>query len=48
MHSISRFEISVITIVFNDNTDNYFARPLMTDKLKGAEQKFPKELAYPD
>jgi cobalt-zinc-cadmium resistance protein CzcA len=48
MRSISRFGLSVITVVFEDNIDIYFARQLITEKLKDAEQKIPKGLGTPE
>lgn len=48
MRSISRFGISVITLVFHDNTDIYFARQLINEKLKEAEQKIPKGIGTPE
>ena len=45
--SISRFGLSVITVVFKDNVDIYFARQLINEKLKEAEEKKSrKELVY--
>jgi cobalt-zinc-cadmium resistance protein CzcA len=48
MRSISRFGLSVITVVFEDDVDIYFARQLMTEKLKEAEEKIPKGLGRPE
>jgi heavy metal efflux system protein len=48
MRSISRFGLSVITVVFEDNIDIYFARQLITEKLKEAEQRIPKGLGTPE
>lgn len=47
MRSISRFGLSVITIVFQDNVDIYFARQLINEKLKEAEEKIPKGIGTP-
>jgi cobalt-zinc-cadmium resistance protein CzcA len=41
--SISRFGLSVITVVFKEKVDIYFARQLINEKLKEAEEKFRKE-----
>ena len=46
--SISRFGISVVTIVFKDNMDTYLARQLVTERLKEAEQDIPKGLGSPE
>ena len=48
MRSISRFGLSVITVVFEDDIDIYFARQLINEKLKEAEQKIPKGLGTPE
>jgi len=40
--SISRFGLSVITVVFEEGVDIYFARQLINEKLKEAEEKIPK------
>jgi len=48
MRSISRFGLSVITIVFNDDVDTYFARQLINEKLKEAEEKIPKGIGTPE
>jgi cobalt-zinc-cadmium resistance protein CzcA len=48
MRSISRFGLSVITVVFEDEVDIYFARQLVNEKLKEAEQKIPQGLGTPE
>ena len=48
MRSISRFGLSVITVVFHDNVNIYFARQLISEKLKEAEQKIPKGSGTPE
>jgi len=48
MRSISRFGLSVITVVFHDDIDIYFARQLINEKLKEAEEKIPKGLGSPE
>jgi len=45
--SISRSGISVITIVFEDATDIYWARQQVSAQLKEAEDKIPKGLVQP-
>ena len=47
MRSFSRFGLSVITIVFKENMNVYFARQLITEKLKEAEQQIPKGVGLP-
>jgi cobalt-zinc-cadmium resistance protein CzcA len=41
MRSFSRFGISVITLVFDDDVNIYFARQLISEKLKDAESQIP-------
>lgn len=48
MRSISRFGLSVITVVFDDNVDIYFARQLINEKLKEAEEVIPKGIGSPE
>jgi cobalt-zinc-cadmium resistance protein CzcA len=48
MRSISRFGLSVITVVFHDDIDIYFARQLISEKLKEAEEKIPKGIGTPE
>ncbi|MHA4896077.1 CusA/CzcA family heavy metal efflux RND transporter [Pedobacter sp. PWIIR3] len=45
--SISRSGISVITIVFHDNVDIYWARTQVNAQLKEAENSIPKDLGEP-
>ncbi|MCC7302805.1 MAG: CusA/CzcA family heavy metal efflux RND transporter [Bacteroidia bacterium] len=48
LRSISRFGLSVITVVFKDKVDIYFARQLVNEKLKEAEEKIPKGIGTPE
>ncbi len=48
MRSISRFGLSVITVVFHDDVDIYFARQLINEKLKEAEEKIPAGIGSPE
>lgn len=48
LRSISRFGLSVITIVFDDKVDIYFARQLINERLKEAESKIPKGVGTPE
>lgn len=48
MRSISRFGLSVITVVFDDHVNIWFARQLISEKLKEAEEKIPKGLGRPE
>src|SRR6218665_878699 len=38
LRSVSRFGISVITVVFDEHVDIYFARQLIYERLKDAEE----------
>jgi cobalt-zinc-cadmium resistance protein CzcA len=46
--SISRFGLSVITVVFEDEVDIYFARQLINEKIKEATEKIPKGIGTPE
>ncbi len=48
LRSISRFGLSVITVVFDDKVDIYFARQLINEKLKEAEEKIPTGIGKPE
>ncbi|KMQ68208.1 acriflavine resistance protein B [Chryseobacterium sp. FH2] len=46
--SVSRFGLSVITVVFKDKVDVYFARQLINERLKQAEENIPKGIGIPE
>lgn len=46
--SISRFGLSVITVVFDEKIDVYFARQLINEKLKDAERNIPQGIGTPE
>ncbi len=46
--SISRFGLSVITVVFKENVDLYFARQLISEQLKRASEEIPKGIGTPE
>ncbi len=48
MRSFSRFGLSVITIVFKENMNIYFARQLISEKLKEAVEQIPKGMGNPE
>ncbi|MBI3717536.1 MAG: CusA/CzcA family heavy metal efflux RND transporter [Sphingobacteriales bacterium] len=48
MRSISRFGLSLVTIVFHDDVNIYFARQLVTEKLKEAESRIPEGVGSPE
>ncbi|MDX2251994.1 MAG: CusA/CzcA family heavy metal efflux RND transporter [Nitrospira sp.] len=43
LRSVSRFGISVITVVFDDTVDNYFARQLVLERLVQVRSQLPAE-----
>ncbi|MFZ4726311.1 MAG: efflux RND transporter permease subunit, partial [Paludibacter sp.] len=45
LRSISRLGLSVVTIVFKDNVDIYWARQQLSERLKEAEEEIPPGLA---
>jgi cobalt-zinc-cadmium resistance protein CzcA len=45
LRSISRLGLSVITVVFNDNVDVYWARQQLSERLREAEEAIPEGLA---
>ena len=48
IRSISRFGLSVITVVFEENYDIYLARQLVTERIKEAENAIPQGLGAPE
>ncbi len=48
IRSISRFGLSVVTVVFEENYDIYLARQLVNEKLKEAEEDIPDGLGTPE
>jgi len=48
IRSISRFGLSVVTVVFEENYDIYLARQLVNEKLKEAEEDIPTGLGTPE
>jgi len=48
IRSFSRFGLSLITIVFNDDVDIYWARQQVTERLKIAEDQIPKGVGTPE
>ncbi len=45
LRSISRLGLSVVTVVFDDRVDIYWARQQLTERLKEAEEAIPEGLA---
>ena len=48
MRSFSRFGLSVITIVFKESINIYFARQLISEKLREAEKQIPTGMGKPE
>ena len=48
IRSISRFGVSLITVVFKEEVDVYFARQLLQEKLKLAEEDIPEGVGTPE
>ncbi|MCE6991051.1 CusA/CzcA family heavy metal efflux RND transporter [Dyadobacter sp. CY323] len=48
IRSISRFGLSVVTIVFKDHTDVYWARQQVSERLKSAVEQIPPGIGSPD
>ncbi|MGX5817083.1 CusA/CzcA family heavy metal efflux RND transporter [Chitinophaga lutea] len=48
MRSISRFGLSVVTVVFDDKVDIYFARQLISERLKEAVENIPRGVGSPE
>ena len=48
LRSFSRFGLSVITIVFEEDVDIYWARQQISEKLKDAERLIPKGVGIPE
>ncbi len=48
IRSISRFGLSVVTVVFEEEMDIYLARQLVTEHLKTAEDNIPANLGTPE
>lgn len=48
MRSISRFGLSVITLVFDEKVDVYFARQQINERLKEAEENMPEGMGKPE
>lgn len=48
IRSISRFGLSVITVVFKENVDIYFARQLINEKLGEASEDIPNGIGTPE
>jgi cobalt-zinc-cadmium resistance protein CzcA len=48
MRSVSKFGLSVVTIVFEDDMGTYLPRQLIAEKIKSASEKIPKGFGIPE
>lgn len=48
LRSISRFGLSVVTVVFEEHTDKYLVRQLLNEKLRQVESEIPPEFGTPE
>lgn len=48
IRSFSRFGLSVVTIVFNDNTDVYWARQQVAERLQQVQSQIPSQFGKPE
>ena len=48
IRSFSRFGLSLVTIVFNDETDIYWARQQITEQLQKVKQEIPEGVGAPE
>ncbi len=48
IRSVSKFGLSVVTIVFEDNMGTYLPRQLISEKIKSASEKIPKGFGTPE
>ncbi len=47
IRSVSKFGLSVVTVVFNDDIGTYLPRQLIAEKIKSAEEKIPAGFGKP-
>lgn len=47
IRSVSKFGLSVVTIVFDDNMGTYLPRQLIAEKIKSAQEKIPQGFGTP-
>lgn len=48
IRSVSRFGLSVITVVFEEDMDTYLSRQLIQERIKAAEEDIPEGLGKPE
>ncbi len=47
LRSISKYGLSLVTVVFSDDTDIYLARQLVAERMREAEQNIPRRYGQP-
>ncbi len=47
LRSISKYGLSVVTVVFHDNVDFYFARQVISERLSGVRSELPATVKQP-
>ncbi|MEO6055217.1 MAG: CusA/CzcA family heavy metal efflux RND transporter [Gemmatimonadales bacterium] len=45
VRSLSRYGLAVVTVVFEDGTDDYFARTLVSEQIQGVRQDLPPSVS---
>lgn len=48
VRSVSKFGLSAVTVVFNDDVDTYFARQLVLERLSEVRQQIPPSVGTPE
>lgn len=48
LRSVSRNGLSVVTVIFKDGTDVWFARQMVLERVRGVEGSFPKGTSSPE
>ncbi|MFT3769284.1 MAG: CusA/CzcA family heavy metal efflux RND transporter [Minicystis sp.] len=48
VRSISKYGLSVVTVVFTDDTDIYFARQLVNERMREAQEAVPAQYGKPE
>lgn len=48
IRSFSRFGLSLVTIVFDDNTDVYWARQQVSERLQAVRSEIPEDIGVPE
>lgn len=48
VRSVSKYGLSVVTVVFRDDTDIYFARQLINERMREAQEAVPEQYGKPE